>query len=73
MSIARLVYLTTPAGGRYVLNFELFGSEELISIEVSRHHLEDLLINGIDLIVREGSRRVPSSSTERDYERTVRT
>src|SRR6185312_12216851 len=57
--IAKLFYLTTPAPNRYVVNFQLFGSDELLSIEISKAHLTNVIIDGASLALREVHHRVP--------------
>lgn len=51
--IAKIAYLSTPAPGRYMLNFQAFGSDELITIEIAKAHLVNLLIDGTALVLRE--------------------
>lgn len=60
--IAKLAYLTTPAPGRYMLNFQAFGSDELISIEIGKAHLINILIDGTANALREDQylNRIPS-------------
>lgn len=60
--IAKLAYLTTPAPGRYVLNIQPFGAEGIMRIEIGRAHLENIVIDGTSLALRESSNRVPSTS-----------
>lgn len=63
--IAKIAYLTTPGPDRYVLNFQLFGSENLQSIEISKGHLANIIIDGTSLALRENSiNRVPATQTE---------
>jgi len=70
MSIAKLFYLTTPAPNRYVVNFQLFGSDELLSIEISKAHLTNVIIDGASLALREVHHRVPEiSPTETEHDR----
>jgi len=66
MSIAKLFYLTTPAPNRYVVNFQLFGSDELLSIEISQAHLTNVIIDGTTLALREINR---TSQTGEEHER----
>jgi hypothetical protein len=54
--IAKLAYLTTPAPGRYVLNIQLFGSDELMRFEIAKAHLVNILIDGASLALRESSK-----------------
>ena len=62
--IAKLAYLTTPAPGRYMMNFQLFGSDELISIEVGQDQMRNILSDGVSLMLRQSFHRVPSTQTE---------
>lgn len=57
--IARLAYLTSPAPGRYVFNFQPFGSEDVISIEVGPDHMRNILSDGVPLMLRNSLHRVP--------------
>lgn len=63
--IAKLAYLTTPAPGRYVLNIQPFGAEDLMRIEIGRAHLENIVIDGTALALRESSNRVIESQEQR--------
>ena len=65
MSIAKLFYLTTPAPNRYVVNFQLFGSDELLSIEISQAHLTNVIIDGTTLALREVNRN-PQTGAEHE-------
>ena len=56
--IAKLAYLTTPDPGRYLLNFQPFGSEELISIEVGPDQMRNILTDGVTLMLRQSFHRV---------------
>ena len=59
--IAKIAYLTTPAVGRYVLNFQAFGSDDIVSIEISQSHLANIIIDGTSLALRAiDSRSVPN-------------
>lgn len=64
--IAKIFYLSTPAPGRYMFNYQLFGSDELITIEIAKAHLVNLLIDGTALALREDQylNRVPKPLTE---------
>jgi hypothetical protein len=57
--IAKLAYLTTPAPGRYLLNIQPFGSDELLRFEIAQAHLANILIDGTALALRDSSNRVP--------------
>ena len=59
MTIAKLAYLTSPAAGRYVFNFQAFGSDELITIEVGPDHMRNILSDGVPLMLRQSFHRVP--------------
>jgi hypothetical protein len=66
--IAKIAYLTTPAPNRYVMNFQVFGSDDLLSIEISKAHLTNVIIDGASLALRENH---PASPTEsKEHERT---
>lgn len=60
--IAKLAYLTTPAPGRYVLNIQPFGSDDLLRFEIAQAHLANILIDGTALALRDSSNRVPAAS-----------
>lgn len=64
--IAKIAYLTTPAPGRYMLNIQTFGSDELISVEIAKAHLINILIDGTAYALREEQylNRVQSTQTE---------
>lgn len=57
--IAKLAYLTTPDPGRYMLNFQPFGSEELISIEVGPDQMRNILTSGVSIMLNNSFHRVP--------------
>lgn len=70
--IAKLAYLTTPGPGRYVLNIQTFGSEELHRFEIDRAHLANILIDGTAVALREYPNRVPvTTNTENAHERAT--
>jgi hypothetical protein len=69
--IAKLAYLTTPDPGRYMLNFQAFGSEELISIEVGPDQMRNILSDGVSLMLRQSSHRVPTTPAGREHERST--
>lgn len=64
MTIAKIAYLTSPSAGRYVFNFQAFGSDELISIEVGPDHMRNILSDGVPLMLRQSFHRVPVKSTQ---------
>jgi hypothetical protein len=62
--IAKIAYLTTPEPGRYMLNFQPFGSEDLISVEVAPDQMRNILSHGVSLMLRQSFHRVPVTQTE---------
>jgi hypothetical protein len=62
--IAKLAYLTTPDPGRYMLNFQPFGSEDVISIEVGPEQMRNILTDGVTLMLRQSFHRVPVTQIE---------
>jgi hypothetical protein len=69
--IAKLAYLTTPEDGRYMLNFQAYGSDELISIEVGPDQMSNILSCGVALMLRHSFHKIPVSSPneEQKHER----
>ena len=67
--IAKLAYLTTPEPGRYMLNFQPFGSDELTSIEIAPEQMRNILSDGVSLMLRQSFHRVPVTQTEDVHER----
>ena len=57
--IAKIAYLTSPAEGRYLLNFQTFGSDELIQIEVAPELFRNILSDGDRLMLHSSFHRVP--------------
>jgi hypothetical protein len=64
MSIAKLAYLTSPAPGRYIANFQVFGSDDLMSIEIAPEQMRNILVDGVTLMLRQSFHRVPITSNE---------
>lgn len=62
--IAKIAYLTTPEPGRYMLNFQPFDSEYLISVEVAPDQMRNILSDGISLMLRQSFHRVPVKQNE---------
>jgi hypothetical protein len=62
--IAKLAYLTSPSAGRYILNFQPFGSDELISIEVGPDQMRNILNDGVSHWLRNSFHRVPVSTNQ---------
>lgn len=63
MTIAKLAYLTTPNPGRYVLNFQTFGSNELTSIEIPPEAMKNILTAGVSIMLQQSFHRVPLTQT----------
>lgn len=64
MSIAKLAWLTSPDAGRYVMNFQLFGSDEVIQIEIGPDHMRNILSDGVPLMLRNSLHRVSITPTQ---------
>ena len=62
--IAKLAWLNTAEPGRYFLNFQPFGSEELIVIEIGADHMRNILVDGIHTMLRNSFHRVPLKTPE---------
>ena len=56
--IAKIAYLTSPSDGRYVLNYQVFGSNDLVQIELDPDHLRNILSTGVPLMLRQSFHRV---------------
>lgn len=70
--IAKLAYLTSPAPGRYVLNYQPFGSDDLTSVELAPEQMRNILIDGVTLMLRQSFHRVPViTNTEDAHERAA--
>lgn len=69
--IAKLAYLTTPAPGRFILNFQNEGCLDVTQIEISKAHLANIIIDGTSIALREAfvHHRVPAIQTESVDER----
>lgn len=60
---ARLAYLPTPAPGIFLLNFQSMESDAVLSVEISKAHLANILIDGTALALREQyPHRVPAAA-----------
>ena len=69
--ISKIAYLVSPDPGRYILNFQAFGSDQLISIEVAPDQMRNILSDGVALMLRQSFHRVPSTQTDGSaHERT---
>lgn len=62
--IAKIFYLTSPAPGRYLVNYQLFGSEELTSVEIAQAHLANVVIDGASFALRASHRVQPITNEE---------
>lgn len=70
MSIARLAYLTSPSQGRYVLNIQPVGSDDLLRFEIAQAHLANIVITGTSLALQVANRVPEASHRENADERT---
>ena len=61
---AKIAYLTTPDVGRYMLNIQAFGSDDLIRIEIAPEQMRNILSDGVSLMLRQSFHPVPIKSTE---------
>lgn len=62
--IAKIAFLTSPAPGRYIFNYQAFGEEGLIQVEISKAHLANVVIDGASWALRENMRLESSSAVE---------
>jgi hypothetical protein len=62
--IAKIAYLTSPAEGRYIFNFQPFGSNDLTSVELDPDQMRNILATGVPLMLRQSFHRVPVTQTE---------
>lgn len=67
--IAKIAYLTTPSPGRYMLNFQPFGTDELTSIEIAPEQMRNILSDGVSLMLRQSFHPVSIKQTEDAHER----
>ena len=72
MSIAKLAWLTSPGDGRYVMTFQLYGSEEHIQIELGPDHMRNILSDGVPLMLRNSLHRVPVKSSQEVADDSIR-
>jgi hypothetical protein len=66
--IAKIAYLTTPSPGRYMLNIQAFGSDDLMSVEIGPDQMRNILVDGVALMLRQSFHRVPLTQTESTHE-----
>lgn len=64
MTIAKLAYLTSPAPGRYMINIQTFGSDDLLRFEIAQCHLANIVVDGASFALREANRVQPTTSQE---------
>lgn len=57
--IAKFAYLTSPQEGRYVFNYQTYGSNDLIQVELDPDHMRNILSTGVPLMLRQSFHRVP--------------
>lgn len=62
--IAKLAYLTSPAPGRYLLNIQPFGTDDLLRFEIAQCHLANIVVDGAAFALRESNRVPETTSTE---------
>jgi hypothetical protein len=62
--IARLAYLTSPSQGRYVLNIQPVGSDDLLRFEIAQAHLANIVITGTSLALQVNNRVPVTTNTE---------
>ena len=63
--IAKLAYLTTPAPGVFIFNYQV-GDAEIQRVEISKAHLANILIDGASVALREYSSAQIGDRHERD-------
>ena len=54
---AKLAYLITPQRDRYVLMIQMHDSDEVMQVEISKHHLANIIIDGTTLALRDVDNR----------------
>lgn len=68
--IAKLAYLTSPAPNRYVLNYQPFGSDELVKVEISEGHLANIIVDGASFALRKSHRVINPPTESAAHDRT---
>lgn len=58
MILSKISYLTSPSDGRYILNFQEHGSDELIQIDVAPESFKNILADGVRLMLHSSFHRV---------------
>lgn len=57
--ISKIAYLEFPGPGRYRLAYQPFGSNDLTQIEIPADQFRLILINGVDMMLRESFHQIP--------------
>ena len=57
--ITKISYLSFPGPGRYVWNYQPFGSDDLVSVEIPLEQMRNVLIDGVIMMLRESLHPVP--------------
>ena len=66
MTIAKIAYLTSPGEGRFTLNYQPFGTNELTSIEIGPDQMKNILVDGVTLMLRQSFVRVPINKQDKE-------
>jgi hypothetical protein len=72
MTIAKLAWLSSPGEGRYVLNFQPFGTTDVSSFEIGPDQMRGILLLGFESMMHNMVHRVPLQPRTQDgaHERT---
>ena len=62
--ISKIAYLEFPGPGRYRLAYQPFGSNDLTQIEIPADQFRLILINGVDMMLRESFHPIPLKTEE---------
>lgn len=62
--ISKIAYLEFPGPGRYRLAYQPFGSNDLTQIEIPADQMRLILINGVDMMLRESFHPIPIKQKE---------
>jgi hypothetical protein len=62
--ISKIAYLTSPDPGRYIFNFQPFGSDVLTSVEIAPDQMRNILNDGITHWLRNSLHRVHLKTPE---------
>ena len=69
MTIARIAYLTSPDPGRFVLNYQPFGTDELTSVEITQDQIRNMIITGVSLVLSPNTQRINSRPSKGETSR----